>query len=469
LATPSLHAADLPPCPPPYGAQAGWEVSFKSACRDAKGERAGGSQILHLVAHQGQLYAANGYWMDSNNHRHGGSDPARGWAQVLRLPGPDAAWTVDLSLGPRHMRAELLTSVTFTQDAQGRALETPSTRLLAATFDGSGMGGVSVFMRNDENGTWTRSAVIAGATGRRGEDNSVRTALVHRDRVTGREHLFLSVGVLGLFRGEFESGAPGRLVWSSTPEWVPARTRILGLAAADGALVVSDGQRVMRRVDGPSPRYEEIADFSRDIDEDTPRETFSAIGGIRGLTALEGPVPGRQSLLLVWHSGRLARGCVFRLDPTPAGPWTRQREICLADLVSARLGLPVDFVIGAYNHFVALPSSAGLTHLAGVQAFVSGRRSASVTAPNQRRSVGGYYAGAHLALRDTRGQWRLSEVNGRFAAGGQPLVAAYTATRSPFEGRDSNRLYVGGYDPNFFPSTDTGWVYRIDVEGLLGP
>jgi len=461
-------ASELPPCAPASAAQAGWEVSFKAACRDVKGERAGGSQILHLVSHQGALYAANGYWMDANNRRYGGSDPGSGWAQVLRLSQPDGAWAVDLSLGPEHMRAELLTSVTFTQDAQGRPLAAPATRLLAATFDSGGLGGISIFMRDDNSGTWARSAVIGGATGRRGEDNSVRTALVHRDRVTGREHLFLSVGVLGLFRADFEPGSPGRLVWSRTPEWLPERTRILGLAVADGALMVSDGQRVMRRIDGPMPRYEEIADFSRDMDARTPRETFSAIGGIRGLTALQGPVPGRQSLLLVWHSGRGARGCVFRLDPTPTGPWTRHPEGCLADLVSARLGLQVDFVIGAYNHFLALPTASGTTHVAGVQAFVSGRASAAVTAPNQRRAYGGYYAGAHLALRNAAGQWRLAEVNGRYTPGGRPLVAAYTAALSPFGGADGSRLYVGGYDPNFFPSTDTGWVYRIQLEALTG-
>lgn len=465
----AVHAGDVPACSASSGARAGWEVSFKAACTDAQGERAGGSQILHLVAHKGQLYAANGYWMDSNNARYGGANPASGWAQVLRLPRPDAPWMVDLSLGPQHMRTELLTSVTFTQDGLGGALETPATRLLAATFDSGGFGGISLFMRNDENGGWTRSAVIPGATGRRGEDNSVRTALVHRDRVTGREHLFLSVGVLGLFRANFEPGSPGRLLWSQAPEWVPERTRILGMTVANGTLVVSDGQRVMRRIDGPEPRYEEIADFSHDVDANTNRETFSAIGGIRGLTAVHGPVPGRQSLLLVWHSGRLSRGCVIRLDPTSEGRWTRHPEVCLADLVAARLGLRVDFVMGAYNQFLAVPSEGGTVHLAGVQAFVSGRASASVTAPDQRRGSGGFYAGAQLALRSAAGEWRLREVNGRFERGGQPLVAAYTAAISPFGGRDAGRLYVGGYDPNFFSSTDTGWVFSTNLGALLAP
>ena len=181
-------------------------------------------------------------------------------------------------------------------------------------------------------------------------------------------------------------------------------------------------------------------------------------------------MPGRQSLLLAWHAGRLARGCVVRLDPTPEGGWLRHDEVCLADLAAQRLGTPVSFVIGAYNEFLALPTpGGGITHLAGLQAFVTGREAQALAARNQRNVHGGYYGGALLALRDPAGRWRLAEVDGPFQAGRRELVATYTAARSPFGGADATRLYLGGYDPNFFRSTDTGWVYRTELGRLLGP
>ena len=42
-----------------------WTLSYDAGYRDANGSYAGGSEIMHLVAHQGKLYAANGYWMDA--------------------------------------------------------------------------------------------------------------------------------------------------------------------------------------------------------------------------------------------------------------------------------------------------------------------------------------------------------------------------------------------------------------------
>lgn len=443
-------------------------MSFVSGCLDAEGRRAGGSQILHLVSHKGALYAASGYWMDSRNVRYGGTDRTTGWAQVLRLTSAERPWQVDLELGATHMRTELLASVSFRQDAQGRPLDQPNTLLIAATYDAGGI--PRLFIRNDTTGQWQRTTPLSRPTGLRGEDNSIRKALVHQDRVTGREHLFLSVGVFGLLRADYDPTRLEPLTWSDVPEFVPARTRILGLTVANGILFVSDGQSIWRRVDGPQPRYEKIADFTDQVDTGTPRETFSAIGGIRGLSAIQGPIPGQQSLLLVWHDGRLARGCVKRLDPSDDGHWRQHDEVCLADLAAARLGTRVSFVIGAYNEFLALNDRQGqIHHVTGMQAFLTHSDAFVLTAKNQRNRFGGYYGGALVALRGPSGQWRLDEVNGRFQPGNPELVAAYTAVPSPFGGHDEGYLYFGGYDPNFFPSTETAWVYRGHIGSLLQP
>ena len=77
------------------------------------------------------------------------------------------------------------------------------------------------------------------------------------------------------------------------------------------------------------------------------------------------------------------------------------------------------------------------------------------------------YAGAMYALREAKGGWRVSEVNGRFRPGMPELVSVYTYARSPFGGRDAGRIYLGGYDCNDYPSTGTTGVHRTDVEKLL--
>ena len=46
-------------------APAQWVQSYDAGYIDRNGAYAGGSEIMHLVAHKGKLYAANGYWLDA--------------------------------------------------------------------------------------------------------------------------------------------------------------------------------------------------------------------------------------------------------------------------------------------------------------------------------------------------------------------------------------------------------------------
>ncbi|MBV8456594.1 MAG: hypothetical protein JO122_08265 [Acetobacteraceae bacterium] len=311
---------------------------------------------------------------------------------------------------------------------------------------------------------WSQ-AILAG----RARTIPCRAARVYRDRGTGREYLFLSVGTVGLFRAEYDQNRPGRLRWSTTPEFVPSGTRILGLAEANGSLFVSDGTRIYRRVDGPAPRYEVVADLTGDIDATTDRKHFSAIGGIRGLTAVPAPAGGQQSLLFMWHPGKTSRGCVIWLDREPDGRYTRHYEECLARLASEHIGVPIPFVLGAYSFFMPVtdPSAGDTLYIAGFEVFVPAAAGRDLTAHNQRKQQGGMYGGAMYALRDAKGGWGVGEVNGRFQPGMSELVSVYTYARSPFGGLDAARIYFGGYDCNDYPSTGTAWVYRTDVENLL--
>jgi poly(A) polymerase len=462
------------PCQPRQPAREGWSASFIAGCTDGNGVYAGGSQVMHLIAHKGQLYAANGYWMDRHSIWYGGKDARFGWGQVLRLTRPDQPWTVDLQLGPRHLRTELLKSVTFTLDVQGHRLAQPDTLLIAATYDGSGKFGVNAFIRDDQTGAWTRSPIVKGDTGRSGEDNSVRAAAVFRDRVTGQEHLFVSVGVVGIFTGQYDPSAPGRIVWSAKPEFGPTSgTRILSIVEANGSLFFSEGTKIFRRIDGPAPRYEPVADFSDQADPNTGRKQFSGIGGIRALSPIPGPVAGRQSLLFMWNPGKTSKGCVYRLDPRPDGTYAQVLETCLATLAGQYIGTPVPYTAGAYNSFMPLldDRTGDVSYLIGLESFIPvsprGLPFQPLTAHNQRNGNGGMYAGGMFALRDSHGLWRVGEVNGRFAPGQPELVSVYTYAMSPFGGADSQTIYFGGYDPDEFASTDTAWIYSTGVATLF--
>jgi len=463
--------APPPSCAPPQAMRAGWEASFVAGCVDRNGKFAGGSQIIHLVAHKGSLYGATGYWKDRRNRWYGGTDPGAGWGQVLRLAGPGEAWRVDFDLGPGHLRTELLASLTFTRDSDGNKLPAPDTVLIASTYQG---GAVSVFARDDETGIWTRS-IVAGDTGRRGEDNSVRAAAVYRDRVTGREHVFISVGTLGIFSGDRDPRAPGGIRWAAAPESAPTTTRTLSIVEADDTLYASEGARIYRRVDGTVPRWDVVLDLTAESAVQTDRAAFQSIGGIRGLSAIAGPVPGRKSLIFAWTSGKASRACIERLDPGPNGAFVRVRETCLANEVSRYLGgVPVYFTLGAYNRFMPVrdPGTGELLHLIGLEAYIPAASSAGpslqLTARNQRRETGGFYAGGLYALRDEAGRWRIGEVGGRFEPGQPELVSVYTAALSPFAADSGRAIYLGGYDPNDFPSSNTAWVARAGLGTLLG-
>jgi hypothetical protein len=351
-------------------------------------------------------------------------------------------------------------------------LPVPETFLIAAAYDVPSARGVSLFVRDDRSGSWTASKIIAGNTGKTGEDNSVRAAAVHRDRVTGREMLFLSVGVLGIYTATYDPAERGRFAWSREPELGPTRTRTLSLVEADGSLFASEGTRIFQRIDGASPRWVTVADLSDEADSSWSRASFQSSGGIRGLSAITGPVPGRQSLIFAWISSRTSRGCVIRLDPQADGSWRREREACLADLVGQRLdGAPIGFVLAAYSAFMPLsdPATGKSLHLVGLEAFIAssgaGGPLQALTASNQRTPNGGFYAGAMYGLRDPSGHWRVAEANGRYQKGDRSLVSIYTSALSPFDGRT---VYLGGYDPNHYPSSDTGWVYSTDVTNLIG-
>ncbi|HEX2905252.1 MAG TPA: hypothetical protein VHO69_00220 [Phototrophicaceae bacterium] len=439
---------------------AGWERSYRAGCTDDSGQFAGGSEVLHLVEHQEKLYAAVGYWMDERNPFYGGEDPTTGWAQILRLDSPTAHWAVDLTM-PRVLRPEILKSVTFTTDGTGKTLAEPVTLLLAAGFLDGGNNGVNLYTRDDTTGQWVTSTIVPPSVTQTEGSSSVRAMQVYQDKVTGIEHLFITIGMWGVFSGVYDPVAPGSIRWETVSETGLTTPRPLALIEANGALLVSVGKRIYQRLDGPAPRWKVIVDES-DLLPGIVVVNAPA-GGIRGLTAIPAPNGAGESLIFLWAPGSdPEHGTIMRLDPDGQGGYQQFHEVDTASLLSAYLGTEIVWPIGAYNDFLPVtdPTTGREVYLFGMQTAIPEKTALPNYGP-------GFYAGALYGIRDSAEQYRVREVNGKFPAGNPPLVSVRTYTLSPFPADQGQVIYFGGFDANYIPNSNTAWVFRTSLANAL--
>ena len=425
-----------------------WTHCFAAGNKDANGRVMGGSEVLHLVGHQGCLYAAVGYWQDEGNLWYGGSNFRSGWAQILRLEEPSGKWQVDHELGAFHLRPEILKEVRFTTDGEGKLLDEPATLLVACAYSRSLTGVVvHAFTRISDASGWVKTRICKGPLPG-GERYSVRDLHVHRDAETGVDRVFVTVGTVGIFSGVYDPKMPGRIDWDTKPEGGPFKIRPLGMAAANGSLHVSSGSQILRRVDGLDPNYVVVHDL-----KDESAYIKSAVGGVRGLTAVANPNGEGDALLFMWSPNGQSQGEIYRLEPRDEGGYTRHKEAVMADLMSKHLGASrMAYVLGAYNEMLAYSdSSTGLVrHLVGLE----GRPQKGSFATWK----GGYYRGALFAVRDELGGYRIEEVGGSISPSDPALVATRCYALSPFVGERA--IYFGGHDPNGFVSTDMAWIYK---------
>jgi hypothetical protein len=264
---------------------------------------------------------------------------------------------VDLELGPQHLRPEILKSVTFRTDGTGKPQSNPVNLLLASAFAPSPRRvDVSLFTRNDVTGKWTRSTIYSGPRQKRSDDNySVRAMCLHRDKVTGVDRLFLTIGSLGIFSGHYDDSAPGKILWSLQSESGPVETRPLAIIEANGDLLFSAGRKIYRRTTG---------------------ETF---------------------------------------------------------------------------------------YLIGFESWILGHRFPTWGGDEN----GGFYAGATLAIRDSKGHYRLTEINGRITPSKPVLVAPYCFEVSPFESDHGQVIYSGGLDANKRTATNMAWIFSTHLQDFL--
>src|SRR5712691_11945251 len=72
-----------------------FQLAFAAGSPDSAGRFMGGTEIRILTAHDGRLYAGNGYWEDRP-----GPEGLQG-AQILVLDGPGARWRIDHAFDER--------------------------------------------------------------------------------------------------------------------------------------------------------------------------------------------------------------------------------------------------------------------------------------------------------------------------------------------------------------------------------
>ncbi|MCI4323825.1 MAG: hypothetical protein L3K03_07410 [Thermoplasmata archaeon] len=451
-----------PPPPTPEPVAPGWQASYRAGCLDAEGNQEGGSELMHLVAHDGMLFAAVGYWEDTANIYYGGTNSSEGWAQILRLDAPNGQWAVDLTM-KGVLRPDSLESVTFTTNGTGEPLRQPVTLLFAAGCVG-GLSGDELFTRNDTTGQWATSSIIPGYPGFNCSNVDNRAMALYQDPITGVDRLFISMGGLGIYSGVYDPTAPGEILWGRSSESGPVAVRPLAITEANGNLLFSAGALIYQRMNGPTPSWQVIVN-----ETNLPGGTDinPAVGGIRGLTTIPNPNGSGQSLLFLWNPNNSSRGDVIRLDPNGSGGYTSTIEISLATLAGEFLNTSAYFVLGAYNNFLPVtnPATGATEYVIGMEVSLGKNTKLPTMWGN---GSGGLFAGAVYAIRESNGSYSMGEINGKFLAGDPPLVSNRCYAISPFPSDHGDVIYFGGYDANDHLCLNTAWVFSTTLSNALG-
>jgi len=163
----------------------------------------------------------------------------------------------------------------------------------------------------------------------------------------------------------------------------------------------------------------------------------------------------------MWIPDRECPGQSTRLDPDGNGGFARHDEVETRSLVNQALGGDVvkRCVLGAYNDFFPVTDArTGQTaHLFGIQARVSADPSLLCH---------GYYSGGMYGIRTAQQEYRVGMINGAYSPGKPVLKGSRTFALSPF---GDDKIFAGGNDSNFIPSTDMAWIFSANRDIWLSP
>jgi hypothetical protein len=427
-----------------------WKQSLPIRSSDSSIAAIGGTEVRALAVFDNKLFAAIGYWMDTEKLL-----PELPGAQVLRLDSPESEWKVDLELderGIRNMRMYQaianLRAVHFTTDDNGSKLPQPIDILLAGVWKRAT--GLDVFARVSGSGrsVWSRMPIPGQEAAQRG--TQARSFFSHRDRVTGIDIVFM--GVTNLIIVGSYSSAQKQIVWNPKPEWqgdavgkAAAAGRVSSFAEANGKLYAAVYGTIYERVDGPNPTWKKV--FETAIN--SPRVT-----GLRGLTTIINP-SGPGEILLASVEDNPSR--IYRVDPhqiDASGMYGSMLDLDVSYFLSDALGTPATYTGIAYNDTMQYPDTGNRCprRFIGLETIT---RQASRTFGFQHFNSNAYYL-----VRDCSGKYVLREIQDPLIEPKPDLVAVRTLALSPFPADPLGTVYAGGFDANRNPVHNTAWLYK---------
>jgi acetyl esterase/lipase len=398
---------------------------------------------MNLASHKGKLYCGMATSMEKDLFSGKSS-------YVYVKESADSKWIMDADFGPGTSRVGAMESIQFEFDAQGRKIPVgPVDVLVAFTLRlGRGEDTLQARIRDDDSGKWLTIDLPTPPAA----TPNVRCMALHRDQVTGGQHLFVcaSPAPLGIVKGAYDPQAPGRIRWSSEVELEAlsgkrsSRGKWFGMATVNGHLFVSSARRIFRRVDGPESRWVEVAYFSSErdnIDSAPPR----------GLTAV--PVPKglddwtENEMLLFSAGGQMWR---MRVPEISTGDHTRKMEFNITSKIAKHTNDLAVFTEGAFNRLRFYPEQGGFWPV-GFQVVygVEGRTPKQRDPDSYRLKPQAWYL-----LRDTTGSYSLEKIED----GQRTLFLARDFEISPF---GDQMLYACGYNGSYFKgSLGTAWIFR---------
>jgi hypothetical protein len=428
-----------------------WKQSLPLRSGDPTINAIGGTELRALATFDKKLFAAVGYWMDTER-----ASPALPGGQVLRLDDADGQWQVDFELSDRapsgmkeYLAVSTLRKVRFTLDQHRNPLAAPVEILLAGVWK-RGVG-LDALARTAGAGFhhWSRTTIPGQEQAPRG--TQLRAFSLHKDRVIGDEIVF-GGATNAIFVGKYDAQAD-RIAWSSQPEWQgeatrpSARARVASFAECNGKLYATASGAIYERSDGTAPAWKKVFETVVHL----PGERVT---GLRGLTCVHDS-SNPTDFLLVGVEDAPSR--IYRIDPNgtdPDGHYRSDLDLDVSSFLTNTLGERTTYAIVAYNDMTEYPDPVGACPrlLIGLESITP---NASIWFGQQHFNPHAYYL-----LRDCRGSYALREIRDRQIEPEPQLVSTRTFALAPFTSDPSGAVYAGGFDANFNPVHNTAWLYR---------
>jgi poly(A) polymerase len=289
---------------------------------------------------------------------------------------------------------------------------------------------------------------------------TIRAIGTHKDRVTGVDLVFAGAYPGGIFSGVYDATALGQIRWESTAEFPNVTERVMSFGECNGELYATIKPAVYKRIDGPSPIWEKVYEYTS-FPKDRPSWEGGS-SGIRGLTAIPNPDGDGEVLLMALEgpaiAGYSAGAKIMYLDPSDNNSVTTELDLgaFLKEQFKEAWSAELYYVITAFNDMVP------------------------VTDPNTGEDLlllGGWHldnegnAGSWYLVRHAGATYTLHAIPYLFDFRGWPksLMGIRAIRVSPFMTDNSQVIYMGGCTVSpLIKLHNTAWIYSVDINTALG-